>query len=168
MNEVDHAVPLVLPQTFEEFFAEHRTGVYGAIWLVTRSRDLAEEIAQDAFCRVWERWDHVAGLEDPEGYVYRTALNVWHSRRRRAAVAVRRAVHTIPPDDGLARVEAEDAVLRALAPLSERQRAAIVLTDLLGFTSEEAGDALGVRASTVRVLAKRARDRLRTELEEPR
>lgn len=168
MNDVDHVEPIVLPPTFEEFFAEHRTGVYGAVWLVTRSRDIAEEIAQEAFCRTWEHWDRVAGLEDPEGYVYRTALNVWRSRRRRAAVAVRRVARADPPGDALARVEEEDAIVRALALLSERQRAAIVLTDLLGFTSNEAADAMGVRPSTVRVLVMRARDRLRPALKEQR
>ncbi len=167
MNDVRDAERLVVPQSFAEFFSEHRDGVYGAIWLVTRDRHEAEEIAQDAFCRVWERWEHVAALDDPEGYVYRTAMNVWRSRARRTAVAVRRAVHAVPPDDGLARVEANDAVLRALALLTRRQRAAIVLSDLLGFTIAEAGQALGVRPSTVRVLVKRARDRLRIEMEEP-
>jgi RNA polymerase sigma-70 factor (ECF subfamily) len=167
MNDVKDAEPLVLPQTFEEFFSMHREGVYGAMWLLTRNRHEAEEIAQDAFCRVWERWEHVATLDDPEGYIYRTAMNVWRSRRRRTAVAVRRAVHAVPPDDELDRVDVQDTVLRALMSLTERQRASIVLIDLLGFTSAEAAQALGVRPSTVRVLVMRARDRLRTDLEEP-
>lgn len=154
--------------TFDEFFAENSRGVYGALWLVTRNRHEAEEIAQEAFLKVWERWDHIAGLDDPRGYVYATAMNVWRSRARRAAVAVRKVAHTLPADDALELVEAHDAVVRALAPLPERQRAALVLTDLLGFTSEEAARAIGVRASSVRVLAMRARDRIRLSLEEQR
>jgi RNA polymerase sigma factor (sigma-70 family) len=88
-------------------------------------------------------------------------MNVWRSRGRRAAVALRKAVRILPTDDGLAAVEEREDVIRVLAPLTPRQRAAIVLTDLLGFTSEEAGDALGVKASTVRVLAARARAALK-------
>src|SRR5439155_24342480 len=77
--------------SFEEFFtAEHR-GLYGALVLVTRSSPEAEEVMQDAFLRVWERWDRVAGLDDPVGYLYRTAMNVFRSRRRRVLVALRRA-----------------------------------------------------------------------------
>jgi RNA polymerase sigma factor (sigma-70 family) len=77
-------------------------------------------------------------------------------------------VHVARPDDETTRVDATDAVVRALAPLSERQRAALVLTDLLGFTSEQAARAIGIRPSSVRVLAKRARDRVRTTLEDQR
>jgi RNA polymerase sigma-70 factor (ECF subfamily) len=151
--------------TFEAFYLERHEALYRALWLVTRNRHEAEEIAQDAFLRLFERWDRVRGMEDPGGYLYRTAINLWRSRGRRTAVAIRRAVRALPTDDGIAEVESRDAVIRALAPLTPRQRAALVLTDLLGFTSEEAGSALGVRASTVRVLAARARTTLQEGME---
>ena len=163
---VGSARPLdVGPIAFEAFYLERHEDLYRAVWLVTRNRHEAEEIAQDAFLRVFERWERVRGLEDPGGYLYRTAMNVWRSRGRRAAVAIRRAVRTLPADDGLAEVESRDAVVRTLAVLTPRQRAALVLTDLLGLTSEEAGSALGVRASTVRVLAARARATLQEGME---
>jgi hypothetical protein len=44
---------------FEAFFLDHYEDMFGALWLVTRSRDEAQEIAQDAFLKVWERWDRV-------------------------------------------------------------------------------------------------------------
>jgi RNA polymerase sigma-70 factor, ECF subfamily len=146
---------------FEAFFHDEHESLFAALWLVTRNRHEAEEIMQDAFLRVWERWDRVSGLEDPVGYLYRTGMNVFRSRARRAAVAVRRTLHQLPADDGLAAVEEREALVRALAPLTRRQRAAVVLTDVLGFTSEEAAGALGVSASTVRVLAARGREVLR-------
>lgn len=43
-------------RSFEVFFLAQRDGVYGALWLVTRDRQEAEEIAQDAFLKLWERW----------------------------------------------------------------------------------------------------------------
>ena len=146
--------------SFEAFYLERHDALYRALWLVTRSRAEAEELAQDAFLKLWERWDRVRGLEDPGGYLYRTAMNLWRSRRRRAAVALRRVVHSRPSDGDTADVEARDAVIRILATLTPRQRAALVLTELLDLTSEEAGRALGVRPSTVRVLAARARTAL--------
>jgi RNA polymerase sigma factor (sigma-70 family) len=151
---------------FPEFFEVHHEPLYRALWLATRNRHEAEEIAQDAFLKLWERWDRVARLDDPTGYLYRTAMNVLRSRARRARVAIRRAVRQLPPDDGLAAVEEREAVVRVLAPLSPRQRAAIILTDLLGLTSEEAGAALRIKAATVRVLAARARARLRDGLDD--
>ena len=56
------------------------------------------------------------------------------------------------PDDAFAAIEDRDAVIRALRELIPQQRAAIVLTALLGYSSEEAGQMLGMRASTVRAL----------------
>jgi RNA polymerase sigma-70 factor (ECF subfamily) len=153
------------PLTFETFYLERHESLYRALWLVTRNQHEAEEIAQDAFLRIFERWDRVGGMDDPGGYLYRTAMNVWRSRGRRTAVAIRRAVRVLPADDSLAEVESRDVVVRALAQLTPRQRAALVLTDLLGFTSEDAGRALGVRASTVRVLAARARTALQEGME---
>jgi RNA polymerase sigma-70 factor, ECF subfamily len=139
---------------FETFFEDQHGDLYAALWLVTRNRhEEAEEITQDAFLRVWERWGRVAGLDDPTGYLYRTAMNTFRNRRRRAAVALRKTVRLQPPDDALARVEEREAIVRALAPLTARQRAAVVLTDILGYTSEEAAGLLGIRPSTVRVLA---------------
>ena len=152
------------PETaaFEEFFLETNRGLFGALWLVTRNCHEAEEIAQDAYLKVWERWDQVGSLDDPVGYLHRTAMNVWRSRGRRAAVALRKVVHQIGAGrDDLADVESRDAVIVALAGLTPRQRAAIVLTDLLDMTSEDAAKALGVRASTVRVLSARARASLK-------
>jgi RNA polymerase sigma factor (sigma-70 family) len=155
------ADPAGPPMPFEEFYLAQHGDLYASMWLVTRNAYEAEEIAQDAFLKMLERWDRVRALDDPTGYLYRTAMNVWRSRGRRAAVALRKAARILPSDDGIAAVEEREDVIRALAPLTPRQRAAIVLPDLLGFTSEEAGDALGVSASTVRVLAARARAALK-------
>jgi len=151
--------------SFETMYSEQYRDVYAAMWLVTRNRYEAEEIVQDAFLRILERWERIRLLEDPVGYLYATAMNVWRSRARRAAVAVRKATHTIPADDSIAAAERRVDVVRALATLTARQRAAVVLTDLVGLTSEEAGRALGIRPSTVRVLAARARTVLKEGME---
>ena len=153
-----------LPGTFEEFFQRHHHDVYAAMWLITRDRHESEEIMQDAFLRLWERWDRVRGLDDPEGYLYRTAMNVFRSRKRRAALAIRRLGREVPPDDLLESVERREELVRVLAILTPRERAAIVLTDVLGFSSEEAGRALGIKPVTVRVLASRGRGRMQQEV----
>jgi RNA polymerase sigma-70 factor (ECF subfamily) len=151
---------------FADFFEQHRDRLFRAAWLVCRDRHEAEEIAQDAFLRVWQRWNAVRTLEDPAAYLFRTALNVTRNRKRHAALAARRFVHLAPPRDEVATVDARDVVVRALGGLTTRQRAAIVLVDLLDMTSEDAARTLGVRPATVRVLAARAREALRKEIGE--
>ena len=154
------------PLDFAMFFELHHERLFRALWLVTRNRHEAEEIVQDAFLSVWQRWDRVAPGPDPVAYLYRTAMNHWRSRLRRAGVALRKVFHQISVDDGLAAVEERDAIVRALAPLPPRQRAAVVLMDVLDLPSERAAEVLGVAPVTVRVLAARARATLAKEMGE--
>ena len=148
--------------TFEEFFTAENDRLYRALCLVTRNRHEAEEITQDAFLALWARWDRVsADVEDPTAYLYRTAMNAFRSRRRRSVLAARRAVGLTRADDGIHRVEEQEAIVRELAALSPKQRAAIVLTNFLDFTAEEAGEFLGLSAGAVRTLASRGRSELR-------
>jgi RNA polymerase sigma factor (sigma-70 family) len=149
---------------FEVFFADHHEALFRGLWLLTRNRHEAEEVMQDAFLALWPRWESVATGPDAQGYLYRTAMNLWRSRLRRAAVAVRKAVHQIPPDDDMAAVEQRDAVVRALGPLPPRQRAAVVLMDVLDLSSERAGEILRISPATVRVLAARGRATLAKEM----
>jgi len=149
---------------FDELFAAQRDKLFSAMWLVARDRHEAEDLAQEAFVRVWERWDRSGAPDDPVGYLYRTAMNLFLNRRRRAAMAARRALRSDPSADALEAVEARDEVRRALQALTPSQRAALVLLDLLDMSSDDAARVLGVRPSTVRVLAARGRAALTREL----
>lgn len=149
---------------FEDFFDANRDRLARALWLVARDRHEADEVAQEAFLKLWERWERVRHLEDPESYLYRTALNLYRNRVRRTGLALRRLVRAAPPVDPTEAVDDRDVVIRALGRLTPRQRSALVLVDLLEMTSDEAARALGVRPATVRVLAARARTTLRQEL----
>ncbi len=154
--------------SFEGFVLETQTRLFGFLCLMTGSRHEAEEIAQEAFVRVLGRWDHVRGLDDPTGYLFVTAVNVFRKRLRRAGVAVRRSIGVAPSQDAFGAVEDRQVVLSALAQLPLDQRAALVVTTLLGYSSEEAGHILGVRPSTIRARATRARTALRDLIGEER
>jgi RNA polymerase sigma-70 factor, ECF subfamily len=146
---------------FEDLVEAEHANLYGALCLITRDRPEAEDVTQEAFLRVWERWDRVAEMDDPTGYLFRTAMNLWRKRRRRAALAVRRVIRLAPPRDELADVEAREVVVRALAALTSRQRAAVVLVDLFDHSSEEAARLLRIKAPTVRVLVSQGRAALK-------
>ena len=147
-----------LALNFECFYAAAIRPLFTALCLVTGSRDEAEEVAQEAFVRVFERWDRVGELDDPTGYLFRVAMNVYRGRYRRASLGVRRALSLAPrATDDLADVDTHDAVIRLLRQLDSKQRAAVVLTALLDYPAEEAGRMLGLGASSVRSLTTRAR-----------
>jgi len=80
------------------------------------------------------------------------------------AVAARKVIYHARRDDEMEDVEAKDMVVRSLASLPARQRAAIVLMDVLDVSSDRAGEVLGIRPVTVRVLAARARATLSNEI----
>lgn len=153
-------------RSFEDFFEAHHVTLFRALWLITHERFEAEDLMQDAFLRLWERWDRVERMDDPTGYLYRTAMNGLRSRRRRALTALRKAMRDRPVADAFEEIEGRDAVVRALAVLAPRQRAVVVLKHVLGMTTAEAAAALRITPSTVRVLAARAMARLRREVEE--
>ena len=151
---------------FEEFFRAEHTTLFRALCLVTRDRPEAEEIMQDAFLRVWERWDRISSMDDPRGYLYRVAMNGFRSRYRSATRAMKRTVRTSEPDDAYTSIEDRDIVIRALRELTPAQRAAVVLTSLLDYSSDEAGRMLGMRPSHVRTAATRARSAMRRTIGE--
>jgi RNA polymerase sigma-70 factor, ECF subfamily len=169
MTESLHAVPQRMREAdaastveaFETFFVAERVRLLGALIVMTGNKAEAEELLQDAFLKVWERWDRVAAMENPIGYLYRTALNLHRRRLRRASVAMRKAFNLLPNVDELAGVDTRDEAVRLLGRLTPRERAAIVITAYLGYSTEEAGQLMGIHANTVRVLTGRARATLR-------
>ena len=144
--------------TFETFFEDESERLLRVMSVITGSRSEAEDIAQEAFTKVLERWDAVGAMANPSGYLYRTAMNLFRSEYRRAARAVRRLIsasHELV--DVFAPIEDRDQAAHALAALTPRQRAALVLTEALGYSGEETGELLGIKASTVYALTHQAR-----------
>jgi RNA polymerase sigma-70 factor (ECF subfamily) len=150
---------------FESFFEAEYPRLARALYLMTGDRAEAEELAQEAMVRVYERWDRIRRMSSPTGYLYRTALNLNRSRLRRLAVRARRLVAPGQPPDPASAAEARDELGRALASLPEGQREALVLVEWLGLDAEEAGRVLGIEPVTVRVRISRARASLRERME---
>ena len=147
--------------SFDGFFEAEHERLYKALYFVTGSRQDAEELMQDAFLKLWERWDQIHTIDDPTGYLFRVALNGFRMRRRHAAVAIRRSSPSAEDRDGFRDAEMRADVRQLLLALTPRQRAALMLIDLLEYPSDQAASILGVRASTVRSLATQARQALR-------
>ena len=150
------------PLRFEDFFGAEHARLFGALCFVTGDRHEAEEIMQDAFLRMWERWDSVR-FDDPSAYLFRTAMNVFRNRYRRSVVGLRTTLSIVPSEDAFQNVDDRDLLVRSLRELTPDQRAAVLLTGYVGLSSEEAGEMLGMRAGTVRTLATRARAAIRDQ-----
>src|SRR4026208_486307 len=64
------------PVGFEGCSAAEPARLFGALCFVTGDRHEAEEIMQDAFLRLWERWDD-GRIDDPPAYLSRTAADAF-------------------------------------------------------------------------------------------
>ena len=156
------AVPEVVEASrFEEFFLAQHERLFQALYLLTGDRYEADDLAQEALLRAYERWDRVAAMDSPDGYVFRTALNLHRSRLRSLLVRARRVFAAVPAEDLSGPVTASQDVRRALARLPRGQREALILVEWLGLGSEEAGRVLGIDASSVRGRLHRGRASLR-------
>jgi RNA polymerase sigma factor (sigma-70 family) len=152
------------PASFEDFFAECYEPLLRALYLVTGDSHEAEELAQEACFRVYERWEQLQGTDNPAGYAYRAALNLRRSRLRRLATAARRTFRREEPDP-FQGVELRDSLRRALASVPLTQREALVLLDWVGLSDRDAAEILRISPEAVRMRASRARQTLREQIE---
>ena len=132
------------------------------LFFVTGDRTDAADLTQEAFLKLWERWDRIDDIEDIHAYLFTVAMN---GSTMAGAIDPRRAHERTQLGlvrDPFDQVEAREDVLVMLRSLTPRQRAALLLLDLYEYSSEDAGNIMGVRASTVRALASQGRTALRT------
>ena len=150
-----------VPVDFSTFFAEEHRGLFKALYFVTGDRADAAELMQDAFLKLWERWDRIDTIDDPTAYLFRVALNGSRMRARAARRAGRRLVPVGRDRDPFDEIDLREDVRVLLLDLAPRQRAALLLLDMYGYGSEEAARIMSIRPSTVRALATQGRAVLR-------
>jgi len=159
--------------TFDEFVAHRLGALLRYATVVTCDPHLAEDITQEVLVRARARWGRICRLDAPERYVKRMVLNEFLSwRRRRAASVVPLAREQLdllagPAADPAAAVDERDAVLRVVAGLPPKQRAAVVLRFYEDLPDDEIADLLGCRTVTVRSLISRALAALRASSPAP-
>lgn len=141
-----------------------------AAFLVTQDEALAEDVVQDAFLRLHQRIRHFDDRRPLEPYLMRSvvngALNVMRRERKSASFEedtgpVERQLQTASVETEVETAEQGRELLRALAQLPPRQRAAIVQRYYLELSEDEMVQALDAPAGTVKWLLHAARLRLR-------
>jgi len=150
--------PAAESAAFADFYREHFGEVARLAYLLTSSREAAQDLAQDAFVGLHRRWRSV---DEPRPYVRRAVTNACRSYHRRRFLE-RRNGQGPAPDGTLGE---PDELFDALARLKYRQRAAIVLRYYHDLPDDEIGAALGCRPATVRSLIFRGLAELRKVIE---
>jgi RNA polymerase sigma-70 factor (sigma-E family) len=140
---------------FDEVYRRESVAMVRLAVLLVGRQDQAEEIVQDAFAQLFERWDDV---ERPGAYLRTCVVNGCRRvhRRRRQDDRVRAGMSGLLPT-----TLGPDHLTDALAALPPRRRAAVVLRYYEDLSEAEIADALGVRPGTVKSLLHRGLAQLR-------
>jgi RNA polymerase sigma-70 factor (sigma-E family) len=151
---------------FRQYVVTRLSRLSRVAYLLTGDHHVAEDLLQSALVKVGVNWGRVAAADDPDAYVrrvlYHERVSTWRRRRRMAE-------HSVgdPPDVAVEGDIADDTVRRvvlerALARLTPKQRAVIVLRYFEDLSEVDAADALGCSVGTVKSQTNHALGRLRT------
>jgi RNA polymerase sigma factor (sigma-70 family) len=156
---------LSVPSDFAEFFAAHHGPVTSALSAVTGDVDRASDATNEAFVRAAARWERVRRMKNPVGWTYRVAQNdlrrAGRRRTREREITEREQPLTMHHD-----VVPDLDLWRAVKRLPDRQREAIALRYVLGFTQHEVAEAMGIADGTAAATLTDARSALRRLLDE--
>ncbi|HJL98093.1 MAG: sigma-70 family RNA polymerase sigma factor [Acidimicrobiales bacterium] len=150
---------------FDTFYAANRDQIARALSLSLRNPDLGAEAADEAFVRACQRWAEVSTFANPQGWVYRVAMNwarSWLRRARREREKRPLLVKAEFAEDKMVDVDLE----RALESLAPAHRTVVVARFFMEWSVEETAEALGIRPGTVKSRLSRALNQLAGELGE--
>jgi RNA polymerase sigma-70 factor, ECF subfamily len=155
------------PRAFEELYRQLVRGIYALALRLTCQPAEAEELTQEVFARAWEARQSFSSHAHFKNWLRRVSVNEWINRLRRhrhvalddeeGAGAQTAARLASPPGSPGLRLDLE----RALALMSPRLRAVLLLFDLYGLEHAEIGELLGMTVGASKVQLHRARRRLR-------
>jgi len=172
MNETDkELVAMVLAgrtEAFEPLVTPYRGPVLALAYRLTRDREVAREVAQEAFLKAFRSLGRFDVSRPFRNWLFQIAANEARDRlreRAREQAAVRDGgaggtVAAADPEAGHDRRELRAGLMRLLEALSPREREVVVLRDLEELDIRETSRVLGCSAVAVRVHLSKARRKL--------
>jgi RNA polymerase sigma-70 factor (sigma-E family) len=158
---------------FEQFVAESTDSLLRTGYLVTGDAGHAEDMVQECLFKIARRWSRALSMESPLGYARRILVNLaLDSSKRRSQHRAELARQnpdgppflrggTESPWGAFATVDDRLELLRALAELPPRQRAALVLRYVDDLSESEVASTLGCPIGTVKSTTSRALEKMR-------
>ena len=158
---------------FDQIIVSHQRKIISLAWRMLGNREDARDAAQETFLRVYKSFGKFDPAQDFNGWLYRIAVNVCRDlvRKRRSnhfsleaeveSGAMAEPVSSHNTESAALLAQEQAILLRALATLSEKERAAIVLRDLEGLETEEVARILGSSPTTVRSQISTARVKIK-------
>jgi len=155
---------------FGELVRRHQSQVRTVLRRLTRGdTGLADDLAQETFVLAWRNIRHFRFEARFSTWIHRIAINAWRSEaRKKRELSLELDADGAPVDAGLSE-EMPDVVSRvdlerAMATLSEGERAAIAACYYADLSHEEAALALGIPVGTVKTHVLRGKAKLKARL----
>jgi RNA polymerase sigma-70 factor (ECF subfamily) len=150
---------------FEAVYEAERRALLRLAFALTGELGAAEDLTQEAFLRLHQRWGRVSRYDRPGAWVRRVLVNLATSRARRLAVETRTLARLGRERPPAVRLDGEDAEFwAAVRTLPRRQAQAIALHYLDDASTADIAAILGCAEATVRIHLHRGRDTLRDRL----
>jgi RNA polymerase sigma-70 factor (ECF subfamily) len=156
-------------QAFGELVSRYRESVVNVVYRMCGDPQLAEEAAQEAFLRAWQRLETFQAGSSFRSWICRIAINQALDRLRRELPST--SLDDLPlasptggPEVAVERQERASQVKQAVLALPPGCRAALILREYEGLSYQEIADALGLPIGTVMSRLSYARSQLRQAL----
>ena len=156
-------------EAFEKLYQANSGRVYVLCLRMTGDPALAEELAQEAFVRAWQKLDSFRGASAFSTWMHRVTVNVVLGHRR--STARRESQLQVVGEDFPGHAAAREAwpaeaidLERAVASLPDGARTVFVLHDVEGYRHREISDLMGIAVGTSKAQLHRARKMLRKAL----
>lgn len=152
---------------FENLFVEHYPRLVKTLLRLTGDPGQAEELASEAFCKLYKRWPLKNG-ENPAGWLYKTGMNLGldalraKSRRlRREETAGKETLRSAEPPGPLNELLIEEQRIRVRAVIAQLKpiQGQVLLMGSSGFSGKEMAALLGMNADALYMLVARAKAR---------
>lgn len=162
---------------FEELVERYQYRLLGLLTHASGSRDLAEDIAQEAFARAYRKLHLFSGDSQFYTWLARIAMNLLASDRRKKRienqatregfdVAMDSVGNDASPDASMQLTETQRFVHQAIAMLDEERRTVLLLRDFDGMDYDGIAESLEIPVGTVRSRLHRARQELKSLLQQ--
>ena len=153
-------------EDFDRLYRATYQRVFASLVLIMRNPAAAEDAAQEGYLRAFKAWKTWKQEAPAEAWLYRIALNVAFTHRRRERFhelgeVIRRLGRPVESDPTEA---IQPDLVRELRALPPKQAAALVLRHLHGFTNREIAAAVGIPERTVASRLAAAKSRLQARL----
>jgi RNA polymerase sigma-70 factor (sigma-E family) len=151
-------------EAFNAYVVARSAALLRTAYLLTGNRADAEDLVQTALAKTYLAWDRIRDREALDGYVRRTMVNTQNSFwRRKRPEHLYDEVPDSPGRDASIDSDLHDALWTALAQLSGKQRAMVVLRYYEDLSEAETASVLGVSVGTVKSTTSRALAKLRDD-----